>query len=312
MLTTIFNTLPPTQDSRYHVLLAILKVIRSHSAFDQLRPQLRNLDLWLESWDMDKEDQRKLYLAVSDVATDAGESDQSYQYLLKALRTTQDGDEASSEEAKTLSIKALSHALSSPQTFDFSELTQLDSIQSLRKSSAAWFELLEIFSSQTLEDYADFAESNTEFFASASLSTDALERKIRLLTLASLSASASQTRTLAYSQIASALRIPTEDVEMWVIDVIRAGLVEGKLSQSTQTFLIHRSTYRVFGENQWREVASRLDMWRSSLVGVLGVIRQEKEQYIRDKEQELRDAESGPKGMGYRPRNYNRNTVEVE
>ena len=79
---------------------------------------------------------------------------------------------------------------------------------------------------------------------------------------------------------------------MWVIDVIRAGLVEGKLSQLNQTFLIHRATYRVFGENQWREVASRLDMWRNSLTGVLGVIRQEKENFILQKEQELRDAEN--------------------
>jgi len=73
---------------------------------------------------------------------------------------------------------------------------------------------------------------------------------------------------------------------MWVIDVIRAGLVEGKLSQSNQTFLIHRSTYRVFGDNQWREVASRLDLWRNSLQGVLQVIQQEKQRFIQESEEE--------------------------
>lgn len=64
---------------------------------------------------------------------------------------------------------------------------------------------------------------------------------------------------------------------MWVIDVIRAGLVEGKLSQLNQTFLIHRSTYRVFGEKQWREVGARLNIWRDSLRNVLGVLRAERE-----------------------------------
>jgi len=78
---------------------------------------------------------------------------------------------------------------------------------------------------------------------------------------------------------------------MWVIDVIRAGLVEGKLSQLNQTFLIHRSTYRVFGDNQWREVASRLDLWRNSLQGVLQVIQQEKQRFLQEKEDEANKAD---------------------
>jgi translation initiation factor 3 subunit M len=126
---------------------------------------------------------------------------------------------------------------------------------------------------------------------------------MRLLTLASIAAATGQTRSLPYSTIASSLSIPSEDVEMWVIDVIRAGLVEGKLSQLNQTFLIHRSTYRVFGDSQWREVAGRLDMWRSSLLGVLKVIQQEKENVIVQKERELREAESKVNGTS---QNYRR------
>jgi len=274
---------------------------------------MKNLESWLTSWQMDKEEQRKLYLAISDVASNAGEEKHSYQYLLKALRTTQDGDDASSDEAKSLTIRALTTALNDPHCFDFSDLTALDSTQALRKSSdSTWFDLLEVFSSDTLDDYADFNESHSDFVSSHSLDAALLERKMRLLTLASLAASAGQSRALPYAQIAKALRVPAEDVEMWVIDVIRAGLVEGKLSQSSQTFLIHRSTYRVFGENQWREVASRLDMWRSSLTGVLAVIREQKEQFIRDKENELREADQAAKGTGYRPNRQMRNAVEVE
>ena len=312
MLATVFNTLPSDEEARYHVLLAILKIIRSQVTFEQLRPQLKNLDTWLQSWEMDKKDQRRLMLAISDVASDAGENEASYQYLLKALRTIQDSEEVNSEEAKTLSIKALTNALNNSTAFDFSDLTQLDSVQALRKSDATWFELLEIFSSESMDDYADFLESHSDFPSQNGLDSAVLDRKIRHLTLASLAAAAGQTRTIPYAQIAKALRIPAEDVEMWVIDVIRAGLVEGKLSQSQQQFLIHRSTYRVFGENQWREVASRLDMWRESLTGVLRVVREQKEQYIRDKEQEIRDMEQSAKGMGYRPNRQYRNAVEVE
>jgi translation initiation factor 3 subunit M len=95
---------------------------------------------------------------------------------------------------------------------------------------------------------------------------------------------------------------------MWVIDSIRSGLVEGKLSQQKQEFLVHRSTYRVFGDNQWREVASRLETWRSSLTNVLAVIRQQKEDYAREKELEQsgQGAPSGGQG-GFRGYNRQRN-----
>ena len=93
------------------------------------------------------------------------------------------------------------------------------------------------------------------------------ERKIRLLTLATLSNTPS--RTLSYSKISSSLDIPKEDVEVWLIDVIRAGLVEGKLSQARQELLVHRSTYRTFGKEEWEELDSRLEDWKVALEGVL-------------------------------------------
>lgn len=298
ILSTIFNVLPSDSEARYHVFFAILRVVRSVTNFEILASQLKHLDSWLEEWEMDEEEERKLYLAVADVAKEAGEPDQAYQYVVKALRTFPT-DEASAEEARDLSLRALKSALSHPTHFDFQDLTALDSIQALRTSDPIYFQLLEIFNSDVLDDFNDFKDEHEGWIeAQEDLDAASLNRKIRLLTLASLSASSGQTRSLPYSRIAHALQVPAEDVEMWVIDVIRAGLVEGKLSQLNQQFLIHRSTYRVFGEHQWREVAGRLDMWRGSLQGVLEVIRQEKQNFIQQKEQEARDAEAKLNGPG--------------
>ncbi|KAF2149819.1 PCI-domain-containing protein [Myriangium duriaei CBS 260.36] len=318
VLTTIFNTLPSDSESRYHVLLAILTIIRKSSAsFDIIRPQLKTLDLWLQNWDMDKDDARKLYLALSDAAAESSDPSASYQYLLRALRTLQEADEASSQEAQQLSIRAIGTALSAPQTFDFSDLTALDSVQALRKSEANWFDLLEIFATETLDDYNEFLSAHGDWVKQQQgLDEQALETKMRLLTLTSLAASAGQTRTLPYASIAKALGIESRETEKWVIDVIRAGLVEGKLSQSSQTFLIHRATYRVFGEHQWREVSARLDMWKRSLEGVLRVLAEQKREYAVEKEREGRE-ESGQqergKGFGGRGgRGYQRGGREKE
>lgn len=291
VLGTVFNTLPQEHtEMRFHILLAVLRVIRATSNFETLRPQLKQLDKWLEDWEMEEAEDRKLYLAVSDVANDAGEDEQAYTYLLRALRTFP-SEEVSSTEARELSLRALKSALTHPTHFDFQDLTDLDSIQALRNSDPIYFQLLEIFNSDLLDDFNDFKDEHDGWVEESGLDAAALNRKMRLLTLASIAASTGQSRSLPYASIAKALQIPSEDVEMWVIDVIRAGLVEGKLSQLNQTFLIHRSTYRVFGDNQWREVSSRLDMWRNSLQGVLQVIQQEKQRFIEEKEHEANKIE---------------------
>jgi translation initiation factor 3 subunit M len=307
LLSTLFNTVPPSAVARYHILLAILRVIRTSSNFEVLKPQLKNLDSWLKEWDVDEEDERRLFLALTDVASEAGESDLAYQYLVRAIRTIP-SDEASSPEAQHLSLRALKTALTHPSHFDFEDLNSLDSIIDLKNSNPTYFELLEIFTSETLDEFNDFNESHSGWMEKERLDADALHRKMRLLTLCSLAASAHQTRSLPYSEIAMALQIPAEDVEMWVIDVIRAGLVEGKLSQLNQTFLIHRCTYRVFGENQWREVDVRLNTWKNSLRGVLEVIRQQKAEFAIQKDQEAREMEAKVNGAtsggggGYRNR----------
>ena len=74
---------------------------------------------------------------------------------------------------------------------------------------------------------------------------------------------------MSFTKIASALDIQQDDVELWLIDVIRAGLVEGKLSQARQELLVHRSTYRTFGREEWEDLYSRLEDWKVALGGVL-------------------------------------------
>jgi len=226
----------------------------------------------------------------------------SYQYILKAIRTfdSKDPAEISSKEAQDLSLRALKAALLSNTHYDFHDLTSLPTIQALSDSHPVYFELLEIFSEKELEDYNDFCDEHDDFVEEEGLDNSKLHRKMRLLTLASVAAS-TNSRELEYRRIAKALQIPTEDVEMWVIDVIRAGLIEGKLSQQKQVFLVHRTTYRVFGEKQWREVATRLDQWKESLRGVKEVISRERQQAEAQKEREMHEVErkvAGVAGMG--------------
>lgn len=155
----------------------------------------------------------------------------------------------------------------------------------LESSDPQLYQLFDVFAGGQLEDYVDFNDENDTWAEDNGINTDAAYRKIRLLTLTSLAASCSD-RSLPYNMISRRLHVPEEEVELWVIDVIRAGLVEGKLSQLNQTFLIHRANVRNFGQQEWEQVAVRLDTWKETLRGILEVVKAGREQA---KSQESRD-----------------------
>lgn len=316
ILSTVFNTLAASDSSRYHVLLALIAVIRQSSSiytFEALKPQLAaKLPTWLAAWELDEEEAQKLHLAVADTAQAAGDTELAQSHVVQALQTIP-ANQASSKESRELAVRALTAALKHPAIFDFTSLTSSDAVQALRSSDSTLFELLEIFTSDTLDAYDAFVAATPLASISNGVLADAgeaLENKLRLLTLASLAASA-PSRSLPYASIATSLRIPAEDVEKWVIDTIRAGLVEGKLSQLRQEFLVHRATYRVFGEKQWAEVQGRLMVWRRSLESVLSVVRNERERFVREGLQAQaaaaaaadNEGKSGDKKSGDRRRN---------
>lgn len=71
------------------------------------------------------------------------------------------------------------------------------------------------------------------------------------------------------------LKISEAEVELWVIDVIRAGLVSGKLSQVNQSFRVYRSAHRTFGQEQWKALETRLVQWQTSINNILETIASE-------------------------------------
>lgn len=75
VLTTVFNLLDPENEVRFNVFQAILQLVKKSGLYEMLRPQLKKLDTWIEEWDIDEEDQRKLFVQVADVAAEVGETE---------------------------------------------------------------------------------------------------------------------------------------------------------------------------------------------------------------------------------------------
>lgn len=179
-------------------------------------------------------------------------------------------------------------AILSNNHFLFQDLRAIPSVQALGDSHPIYSQLLDVFAEQDLEDWNDFNDEHEGWLEQQKLDHERLHRKMRLLTFASLAA-ATPSREIEYSKIAKALQIPEKDVERWAIDVIRAGLVEGKLSQQRSMFLVHKVTYRVFSQKQYQELATRVDHWRATLQNVLGVLRQEQASAKTQKERDMQE-----------------------
>ena len=223
---------------------------------------------------------------------DRGRHRESYHYLIKALRTFErdEQEEITSEDAQKLSLKAVRMAISAPARFDFQDLRGLPTVQALSDSHAVYAQLLDIFAEQDLEDYNDFRDEHEGWIEQEKLDHEKLQRKIRLLTFASLAAG-TPNREIPYANIAKALQIPSEDVEMWAIDVVRAKLVEGRLSQQQQVFLVHRTTYRVFTAKQWRELGTRVDQYKTIVDRLIATLRNSQVDVEKQREREQQEVE---------------------
>ncbi|KAK0532835.1 hypothetical protein OC842_003179 [Tilletia horrida] len=97
----------------------------------------------------------------------------------------------------------------------------------------------------------------------------------------SSAAAAASHAEVPYALIASSAlpSEPADDVETWVIDVIRAGLVSGKLSQVNEVFRVYRVSSVVpiaspgsaekekeaFSRKQWEVLEGKLVAWRESV-----------------------------------------------
>ncbi|KAI5804189.1 hypothetical protein DFH27DRAFT_513030 [Peziza echinospora] len=296
VLTTIFNILPIDSPLRATVFESLLKIISAHGLYEVLVQQLKNLPRWFEEWKSTPDEARAILVTIANIAEDAGDTEQSYSSLLNVLQRFTPA-EASSAAARAVAVRLVKAAISLPTRLEFDDLVALDSVQALAKSDPELFNLLEVFAGGDLEDYEEFNDEHDGWVEDNGLPHDILFRKIRLLTLASLS-TRTPSRSLPYKNISKALRIPSEDVEMWVIDVIRAGLVEGKLSQLNQTFLIHRSSYRVFGFDQWVEVSDRLATWRETLLNIREVVKSAREGVEGHEKSERENADRKIEGLG--------------
>ncbi|TEB30049.1 hypothetical protein FA13DRAFT_1764563 [Coprinellus micaceus] len=267
VLSNLFNSLPRSSPLRSVVYTTILNLAVANDDLETLQLSQSEVSKWLSEWDISDDEKAAFLKALVDAFAKAGEPAQSYAYSLLYVQRLP----ASSDTAKSAAAQLIADALRLPSTFDFDALFKLDAVIAVKTSDPELFSLLQVFLNGGLKEFEAWQAGKEGVLTKYNLDSTSLTRKIRLLTLASL-ASQHVGQNLAYTTISTALSIPVEETEKWTIDVIRAGLVWGKLSQNTQSLLVTRATPRKFEREEWELLEKRLVAWKEGLRSVLEVV----------------------------------------
>ena len=270
MALTILSTLldnSPTS-SRADCYIRLLDLVAAEpQTFEVARHRFRTLPATLKAWQTEPKQQQAIYSRVAQLCADRdtqSEGDAAADYYIKAVRS---GDEVPLELAQ----RAINVLVADEHRYTFEPLLVAPGFQKVRSQLGDHAKLIDTLATSTYGEGKQVIAELSSFLQQNAIDAALVDRKLRLLTVATI-ASQSDSRRLRYSTVAQSLEVEEADVEQWLIDAIQAGLVEGKLSQLSQTFVVHRALQRTFESEQWNEVEAKLQSIRESLVGVLAVV----------------------------------------
>ncbi|KAI3628278.1 hypothetical protein CBS14141_002279 [Malassezia furfur] len=274
ILANLFNVLPATSPERLTVFSALLSLVSVNGDMDFLETALVWLPTWLAQWEVPASEKSACLARVADAlqGPDCGPEwvAKAYQCSLLHLRYVSQETALSTDERKAAAERIIADVLRLPKLFEMDELLRVPITTELDGTPV--FALLKVFVGGTHADLEKWRGAHGAELARLSLDAEALSRKMRLLDLATLCAR-SVSAEVSYADMAAVLDVSLDEVEAWVIDVIRAGLVSGKLSQVKQSFRVYRSTHRTFDKPQWTALEERLSQWQKSIQTLITTIQ---------------------------------------
>ena len=281
ILTNMFNMLPPPSPLRRRVFEVLLALVSANDDMDFLETALQSVPHWLAQWDVSVQEKHECLSRIAEalVAPECGPSynDKAYEFELLHLRFISAEPSLTNEVRHAAAERAIAHILRLPKLYEMEELLHVP--VTLELASSPVLSLLKIMVGGSRTDFESWAQTSEaqDAMRRLQLNEEQLLHKMRLLDLASLCAR-SVSAEVSYEDLAQALHVPVDEVESWVIDVIRAGLVSGKLSQVQRTFRVYRSTYRSFEKAQWEALEQRLTRWQGSIQTLLNTMDQARTQ----------------------------------
>ncbi|CAK9804893.1 Eukaryotic translation initiation factor 3 subunit M [Anthophora plagiata] len=260
-LWLLFQSLPDDSPMRYHVYYHLVQIARNvdqvkavYGGIDQLKQQFASLP-------PSNEQMQKLLRLLHEVLLSCKQGEQAAAVMVELLGTYTSENASSAREDAQRCILA---ALADPNTFLLDPLLALKPVRFLEGELI--HDLLLVFVQDKLPAYLYFYQHHKEFVEhQLGLNHEQNMKKMRLLTFMQL---AETNPEMSFDTIQEELQINEDEVESFIIDVLKTKLVRARMDQAGRKVLISSTMHRTFGKPQWMQLRDLLAAWKTNLTSV--------------------------------------------
>lgn len=279
VLVSAFNLLR-SSSSKFQVLKALFSYATKSGNANLVSNFESRVSVWVSKWGLKVQEQRELFLLTAETLFANDHNSRALFFLTQFLATFNAG-ETYAQEVVEVATRAVVCAVKAPVSFHKDRNDLSKTISGHVTSDATLLkliELLRIFCTGTVEEYTNFHGSNKDLFAKHDICHETSLKNMRLMGLCVLAArsttSASSSQVLAYSDIAKALEVSSdEDVEEWVVEAISHGLLDATMDQLNSAIVVSRCVRVSFEHDEWVALQEKLNAWKNNLSSVLDVMK---------------------------------------
>lgn len=158
----------------------------------------------------------------------------------------------------------------------FAGLKDIDlSEQLLRMTCRHLFDLLHVVNRGDIRSLQTFVQDHPEVLNEHDLDGETLLKHCRMLAFTKLCSGKQQ---MSYQEIADHLMVPVSEAEQYVVDVVKSGLVEGKMDQIKGEFVVSYVFFRVIKfsrvqclivDGEWENMLEKVIQWKENVQFIL-------------------------------------------
>ncbi|XP_066998785.1 eukaryotic translation initiation factor 3 subunit M [Anabrus simplex] len=253
----MFQSVDEHSPMRYHVYYHLLQLAKQVDQVKAVYKDLEQLKSQFSSCPPSVEQMQKLLRLLHEVLLECKQSEPAAKVMVELLGTyTAENASHAREDAQ----RCILAALADPNTFLLDPLLALKPVRFLEGQLI--HDLLSIFVSEKLPSYLHFYQNHKEFVNSLGLNHEQNMKKMRLLTFMQLAEGNSE---MTFDTIQQELQLSTDEVEGFIIDVLKTKLVRARMDQAARKVYISSTMHRTFGRAQWQQLRDLLYSWKNNL-----------------------------------------------
>merc|ERR1711981_321436 len=257
VLWSLYQSLDEKSAMKFHVYYALVTLAGTTQQIDTVYKDMDTLKSQFIACPLNNEQMQKLLKLLHEVLRVCKKSEEASTVMIELLGTyTTENASQAREEAQ----RCIVASLQDPQTFLLDHLLQLKPVKFLEGELI--HDLLKIFVSERLEAYQKFYDNHREFVNKVGLNHESNLTKMKLLTFMQLAETRSE---ISFGEIQKNLQLGDNEVEDFLIELLKTKLVRAKIDQPNQVVHITSTMHRTFTKQHWTHLHTLLTSWKSNL-----------------------------------------------